>query len=303
MLKKSQLKNISLDINAIEKLLSNAERHGDYVALKQYQLKLERLKNTLIETESILPTQASVALYFDGEPVYGSRGISASFAGNSLDKFQELVNKVYTYNDNGRVASRGNSLNRKASNLMITGITKGSFGFVLNEISDQIELTETSLKLTVDEVLDLIEVASLNDEEHFSAAIEGIDHRVLKSLKAFFKILDQGKSCLRIVGEHSEYKLDSNSIQLARQRTETITIEEKEDTYDLTFRGMLPEGCRFEATDADGNLISGTIIKKAVEKMLSKRTNDIIRVKMEVKKVKPLNKPEKLLYRITQLCE
>ncbi|MDN3685565.1 hypothetical protein QW180_26405 [Vibrio sinaloensis] len=57
--------------------------------------KLEKLDTEISLLNNASETHASVALFFGGEPVLGSKGILASFAGNVLDNFQELINKAF----------------------------------------------------------------------------------------------------------------------------------------------------------------------------------------------------------------
>ncbi|MCD9554671.1 hypothetical protein GLP31_19585 [Photobacterium carnosum] len=290
--------SLKIDIASVQRLLADAERYGDFIAKKTYINKLNQLNNELQSLEQEYITNACVGLFFDGDAVVGSKGILASFAGHSLESFQELVNKVFAYNENGSLGARGIIANQTSSNLMITGVAKGSFGFILNELSDQMELTETSLKITVDSVIELINDSTLDDDSKFSLAIEKIDQRILQSLKNFFITLDKGNTTLRIVGDKKEYKLGHNAISLARKRTEATVINEEEKTKDLKLIGLLPESCRFEAID-DTDLISGTVSKEAVQALQGKKLNSQIKVKMITKVVKSISRQEKVVYRIS----
>ncbi|MGR5061987.1 hypothetical protein [Photobacterium sp. DNB22_13_2] len=302
MPRKLELDSLKVDITSVEKLLNDAVKYGDFVAKKLYLKKLEKLQQELTSLETQYVTNASVALFFDGEAVYGSKGILASFAGHSLDNFQELVNKVFAYRENGGLGTRGAIANKASSNLMITGVAKGSFGFILDELSEQLEMTETSLKVTLDEVIELILNTTLEDESIFASSVENIDQRILQSLKNFFITLDKGKSCLRVVGDKSEYRLDSKSISLARRRTEATSIDEEEETRDIVLIGQLPESCKFEALDG-GALISGTTSKAVAKRLQGKKWNSTVRVKMVIKTVSSVYRPDKTVYKITEVYD
>ncbi|WP_318451735.1 hypothetical protein [Photobacterium leiognathi] len=301
MPRKLRINDLNLDISSVKNLLESAEKYGDFLAKKQYLKKLDKLESQLELIKNEQPTNASVALFFDGEPVHGSKGILASFAGNSLDTFQELINKLFAARENGCLGARGAIAHKQNSSLMVTGVAKGSFGFILDEVSDQFEMTETSLKVTLDEVLELIEATTLTDEDAFSNAIESIDRRVLQSLKAFFTTLDKAKSTLRIVGDKHEYRLNSQSIRLARKRTEATSISENEKETEITILGFLPESCKFEALDKSHSLISGTILKQVAKQLPTGRKK--IRVKMLTKTIRPFRKPEKILYKIIEFLD
>ncbi|EHU4977832.1 TPA: hypothetical protein ACN311_002375 [Vibrio parahaemolyticus] len=302
MPRKLELNSLKVDIASVKSLLSEAERYGDFVAKKLYLSKLKRLNRELSLIEDRHITHASVGLFFDGESVFGSKGILASFAGHSLENFQELVNKVFAYNENGSLGARGAIANKSSSNLMITGVAKGSFGFILDELSDQMEITETSLKITLDNVIDLIYNTTLDDEKAYSSAIEDIDQRILQSLKEFFITLDKGKSCLRIVGDKQEYRLNSQSISLARKRTEATSIDENEETKNLTLIGFLPESCKFEAID-NGLLISGSMSKAVAQQLQRKELNTQVKVKMVTKTVSSIYRRDKTVFRITDIYD
>ncbi|MEC6900692.1 hypothetical protein [Photobacterium piscicola] len=302
MPRKLELDGLKLDITAVEKLINDALKYGDFVAEKLYLRKLEKLRKELINHDNEFVTNASVALFFDGDAVHGSKGILASFAGHSLDNFQELVNKVFAYKENGELGSRGTISNKASSNLMITGVAKGSFGFILDEVSDQIEITETSLKVALEEVIELISDTASADENIFVSSIENIDQRILQSLKNLFITLDKGKSCLRIVGDKKEYRLDSHSISLARRRTEATKIDENEEAKNIVLIGQLPESCKFEALD-NGVLISGVTSKAAAKRLQMKKMNSTIKVKMIIKTVSSIYRSDKTVYKITEVYD
>lgn len=303
MPRKLKLNSLTSDKHAVQQLISEAIEYGDIVGELQYREKLEKLDREISLLKNANETNASVALFFGGEPVLGSQGILASFAGNVLENFQELINKAFASKENGSLGERGKIPLKANSNLMVTQVAKGSFGFVLDEVSDQIEITETALKHTVDYVLELINASAQPDDETFEKLIESLDKRVLQSLKDFFITLDKAHSTMRLVGDEQEYSLDSNWIHRARQRTEATEIDEDEDLVDLKVLGLLPEHCKFEAVTREGNIIYGSTTRLAAEQFRSELIGKQVRVNLLTKSIKPLRRPERTVYKLLEFVD
>lgn len=303
MPRKLILNSLTSDRYAVEQLISEAIEYGDIVGELQYKEKLEKLDKEISILKNHHETHASVALFFGGAPVLGSQGILASFAGNVLENFQELINKAFASKENGRLGERGKIPLKANSNLMVTQVAKGSFGFVLDEVSDQVEITETALKHTVEDVLELIDASAQPNDEVFEKLIETLDKRVLQSLKDFFITLDKAHSTMRLVGDEQEYCLDSNLIHRARQRTEATEIDEDEELAELKVLGLLPEHCKFEARTSDGNIILGSTTRLASEQFRSELIGKQVRVNLLTKSIKPLHRPERVVYKLLEFLD
>ncbi|TVK90976.1 hypothetical protein AYJ01_20590 [Shewanella algae] len=303
MPRKLKLNSLTSDKYAVEQLLSEAIEYGDVVGELQYREKLEKLDSEILLLKNANETHASVALFFGGEPVLGSQGILASFAGNVLDNFQELINKAFASKENGSLGERGRIPLKANSNLMVTQVAKGSFGFILDEISDQLEITETALKHTVDEVLELIDASAQPNEEKFEKLIESLDKRVLQSLKDFFITLDKAHSTMRLVGDEQEYCFDSSLIHRARQRTEATEIDEDEELVELKVLGLLPEHCKFEASTSEGRIIYGSTTRLAAEQFSSDLIGKLVSVNLMTKSIKPLHRPERVVYKLLEFID
>ncbi|MGP8292523.1 hypothetical protein ACT3OH_19890 [Vreelandella zhanjiangensis] len=303
MPRKLKLNSLTSDKYAVQQLLKEAAEYGDIVGELQYKEKLEKLEEEISVIKGRNETNASVALFFGGEPVLGSQGILASFAGNVLENFQELINKVFASTELGSLGGRGKVPLKANSNLMVTQVAKGSFGFILDEVSDQIEITETALKHTVGEVLDLLDAAAQPNDDVFEKLVESLDKRAFQSLKDLFITLDKAHSTMRLVGDDKEYSFDYKLIHRARQRTEATEIDENEEIVKLKFLGLLPEHCKFEAITNDGKLIYGSTTKLAAEQFHSSLINKALRVKLLNKSIKPLQRPERVVYKLLEFVD
>jgi hypothetical protein len=309
MPRKLLLDSLRAELNSVSELLLQAKNADDPVGELQYSHRQEILKKEIEEIEKTVTTSASVALFFGGSPVYGSRGIAAEFAGGALEKFQDLVTRTFAKAELGPLGRRGPIPKKGNSQLMVTELARGSFGFVLDEMSDQSELQETALKLMVDEVARIVEDTGSPNEPDFEAILEYLEPRTLIALKDFFVILDEGDATIRIVDSERDFVLDKHAVHRGRLRTEATTIEEKESFASGQIMGFLPEHRKFELRSADGETIYGSVDMDAAEKYQEMVTSgiDVVgrhwQVKLTVRTVKPLNRPPREVYRLVEFMK
>lgn len=308
MINKLRLDSLTAELASLELLYSDAEKYSDPIGKIQLNHKIESIKKeiSLYETES---TKAGVALFFSGSPVLGSRGINTDFTGTILKDFQDIVAKINAKLTIGDIGSRGRVPNSNASNLMITNIAKGSFGFILEEISDQEEAVDTTLKNVMDLVINYITgIGSINEEE-YELILEKLDGRTLLSIKDFFITLDQNGALLRLVEGNNDYKLDEEYIHRARIRSESIEIKEDEQIHKGKIIGILPQHRKFEMILNGDITVYGSLENTALKQLSDFAENDervvneVWTVNMQVRVVKPLHHDERSFYTLKSFIE
>lgn len=306
MLRKLELQALEAELAAIKKLLAEAREVNDPVGSIQYEQRKQELEQDIIVLRDEEMHQASIALYFGGKPVFGSRGIAADFAGKALEQFQELVSKHFAKAELGALGERGKVPLKDITTLMVTGVTKGSFGFLLDELNDQMPMFDTALKEMVSEVMNIIESAGSVDELVFEEAAETLDPRTLMALRDFFVGLDSNAATVRIVNDVRDFSLDDAAIHRARVRTEATQIEEEDTEISGTLIGFLPEHRRFELQTPSGETIYGSTTKESTEQYsLTLQRGDpaigkICSAKVRERTVRPLNRPPRLVYRLLE---
>jgi len=309
MPRKLRLDGLRAELNSVQELLRQAHDAGDPVGELQYSHRQEILQKEIEEIEKTETTSASVALFFGGKPVLGSKGIAAEFAGSALEKFQDLVTRTFAKAELGPLGRRGPIPQKENTQLMVTELARGSFGFVLDEMSEQSELQETALKLMVDEVARIVEDTGSPNEPDFEAIVESLDPRTLIALKDFFVILDSSEATIRIVDDERDFLLDKYAVHRGRLRTEATSIEEKETFATGQILGFLPEHRKFELKPVDGEIIYGSVSKEAAEQYQAMVTSgtDVVgrhwQVKLTVRTVKPLNRPLREVYRLLEFMK
>lgn len=309
MSRKLKLEGLQADISAVDALLKQAIDVDDPVGEYQFSKRKKSLEVQITDLMDNPVKTASVALFFGGKPVYGSRGISAEFAGNALRQFQELISRAFAINELGRIGERGPVPLKQSTNLMVTEIAKGSFGFVLDELQDQIEMIDTGLKIIVKEVATLLERTASSNELGFEEAVETLDSRTLIALRDFFVTLDSNSATLRLVEDSFDFTLDMPSVHRARQRTEATSIDESEESLSGVLVGFLPDHRKFEVRLDDNIVIYGSVAKEAAEQYADFASSGEIaigcrcRFKIGRRIVKPLNRSPREVNRLLEFLE
>ena len=305
MPKKLARDGLNSEISTVKALLQSAIDYGDIVGELQLKHRINELESELkdLNKSSQIDNTASVALFFGGKPVLGSKGIAAEFAGVALEQFQNLISKAFATNEVKELGTRGKVPFKENSNLMVTGLARGSFGFVLDEMSNQTQLESSELVHIIDNVALLLRDTAAQDEAIFEALLDDLDPRMLLALKEFFANLDNSKATLRVVEKELDMTLDGAAIHRAKTRTEATSIEEKTNQIEGILIGFLPEHRKFELKDNTGNIIYGSASREAVEQFQKFEQNPLGRsclINASVKTVVPLNRSPKEVVRLVE---
>lgn len=305
MPKKLSIDSLSSEISTISELLESAKNSGDIVGELQLEHRLKKLNNKLssLKEYKLTDNNATVALFFGGKPVLGSKGIAAEFAGLALEQFQNLISKTFAISEVGELGERGVIPLKAHSELMVTGLARGSFGFVLDEMTDQTEHEASELTHIIDKATILLRDTSAQDDAIFENLVEDLDPRTLIAMKEFFANLDSNKATIRVVEKDLDILLDSYAIHRGKIRTEATSIEETTTEVEGTLVGFLPEHRKFEIRDTSGNLIYGSATKEAVDQF-EKASETVIGkqclANVTIKTVSPLNRPVREIVRLIE---
>src|SRR3546814_8823797 len=120
----------------------------------QFSRLLEDWNRLLREIEATPSTGAGVGCFFGGRPVVGSYGIQAEFGAKAVAEFQTLVSNTFAAAE-GTLGARGPVPQRDRTQLMLTDIARGSFGFILEQSEDP-ELVDSAMKEVLGRAVDLV---------------------------------------------------------------------------------------------------------------------------------------------------
>ena len=310
-MKRLDLESLSADRAAVKTMLA-ALSDKDPIGRLSFEGRLAVIDDEIRRIDSSHERTGSVALLFSGTPVFGSRSIDADFATTVVRSFQDLVAKRIAAEEFGRLGSRGRIPERTASALSIRELVRGSVGFILEENSQNGQITDTPIKKAIDEVTAVIEQASAENADAFASTVETLDARLLVSLREFFKTLDDGGASVRIVENDRDAKLDATAVKRARDRVETTEVEDMDDeivTGELL--GLLPDSRRFEMRlENTSELIKGTVAAGLAVRWLElielpdqKLVGRVWRTKMKIREIRERNRPKRRLYSLLGLLD
>jgi hypothetical protein len=247
-----------------QRLLESAGQHPLMsVALKERERELR-------EKIAALPLgnkEARTVLFFSGDPVQGSVGIDASFAGRVLEPFQSMVMADYADRWHGAVGSRGRRSGEANSRLILTALPRGSFGLELTradngEFFEEIE--ENQLADTLAHVTKLVESSARSDED-FAAELDRTAPRVIQNLREFLEVVAKGKAGLRL--ESGDFRCSINPVEAneAFDRVSGTITNDADVKIPGVFKGVLLESWKFDFVSDEGHQIGGRIDENLTE--------------------------------------
>lgn len=270
MLPQLERQFLQADLAQVQALLAQCSPEDDAIEHFQYAQRVQRLQADLATmADRIASAPAGAALFFGGRPVFGSQGIKATFSSQAIEQFQKIVSQRFAAHEQGVLASRGRVPFSGETQLLVTDVVRGSFGFVLQALaSDASADEETTLKAVVDEVAVTLSGMCSSDEAQFDRAAAGLDDRQIGTLQTFFKLLDSEGASLRLVEGEQDFELDRAAVSRARERVEGLTIVDDTRRINGQIVGWLGYSGQFELLPHDGSeVIRGTINRETLERV------------------------------------
>ena len=196
--------------------------------------------------------------------------MEAGFATNAVGSFQDLLSKISSTSEGGSLASAGPVPNSGSSQLHITQVLHGSFGFLLEEIDTSGgPLFETPLKKAADQATELIATFAGEDDRKFSEAVEELSPRVFLSLREFFRCVYRDGVTFRLVERDHDQGYSRDAIERAWRRAEESSVDQEQITADGVLLGVIPMRRRFEfQLDIDGKVIYGGVAEEFTQTYL-----------------------------------
>ncbi len=273
MLKKLEYDALAADLAAVEALLADCSLEEDPIGYRQFTYRQQALQTQLNSLQAQTENYASLGLFFGGEPVQGSRGIDADFAGSALHQLQKMISTRYTGLESGPLSQRGKLPQSTHTNMVLTQLVRGSIGFVLEEANDNTEILATPLKTVVDEVCRILIAAGAPDPSEFELASDLLEQRMLQPLREFFILLDRYHAQIRVVCGTQDAQLDQANIQLARERVQALKIHENVQTFSGTLY-YLPGKKTFELHTTGQGILDGKVLPEAAAQLAGQQTID-----------------------------
>lgn len=302
MLPQLERQFLQADLAQVQALLEQCSPDEDPIEHFQYAQRVQMLQGKLAEMPSlIVSAPAGAALFFGGRPVLGSQGIKASFSSQAIDQFQKIVSQRFAAHEQGPLASKGRVPLCGETQLLVTDVVRGSFGFVLQAPEAEASANgETTLKTVVDEVAVTLSRMSSSDEALFDQAAAELDDRQIGTLQAFFKLLDSEGASLRLVEGERDFELDRAAVSRARERVEGLVIADQSEEIEGQIIGWLDYSGQFELMPYEhGDVMRGTINRDVLERVEREGINPYkqhVKATLKVRRVTVRNRSPKLAY-------
>jgi len=282
-LRKLERDFVRADLAAVSSLLGQLTE-DDAMARFGLEARRDELQLAIAKLDEVAEEPvASAALFFGGRPVVGTRGIESEFAGTAVSKFQDIVSKVMAH-EAGTLGQRGVVPNKSASKLHITNIVRGSFGFLLEEVSLQRPASGTALKAAVDETTRLLDSFGKEDEEAFRTTVEAIDERVLTTAREFFDLMRDQGATLRLVSGDTDRSFGTDAVARAAERATSTIVEDSEETIRGQLAAFLPAAHEFEfKAVGERGTINGKVNRVLTTEQLEQFNRNLIGVGSEAR--------------------
>jgi hypothetical protein len=250
-----KIQNLRAQIIETEKMLSLVENHP--IMSFSLQEKINYLKKQLSELPIDI-LESKIRLLFSGNAVKGSLGIKSSFVGKTIAPIQELIKTQAAIVRFGNVSKRGQVKRSISTDLYLTSLPIGSFGFELSQLEIKDLFDESEIAKSIKQVISLIESTAKSDEA-FEKIIEDTPKRSLNNLHKFFKEASDENSIVKLESGDLFVEISEQKVHEGYDRVSSTLNDEGEIFVNATLRGFLLDSSRFEIIDEKGKGITGLI--------------------------------------------
>lgn len=284
---------------------------NDHLGRIGFEARRDELLQQIQALGEVDERRAKVALFFGGNPVVGSVGIETTFGTSVMWSFQDMMTKVWSSFDEAQpLMQMGPIRDKQASQLHITSVVHGSFGFLLEELDDQSEpLFRTPLSEAADRVTNYIISFADDNENAFTETVEALNPRVFNSIREFFGHMHGGNATFRIVEGEVDKQFDHHAIEIAWKRAEGMKVDEQQVRIEGQLLGVIPVGRRFELQPAGGGpVVRGKISESFGETYVQNMSNQqfagrLWRALLLKKTIEKIGRPPVENYTLLQLDE
>ena len=227
-----------------------------------FENRLRQVEEQLESYEGYSPHVVNARLTFRGRPVMGSRAVDAGFGLDAAKAFVEAVANV------GR-AWGGNDSDY---NLLITGTTRGSFGFEVEDAAQMpaLEGESTLVERALEHIKDILKATTGTDDQLVDA-IEDADDSALSAIHLFLKTVADGDAMCALELQADRFSFQSaDQVERSAGRLDqrNISIENVELSGHL--QGIMPKGRRAEfVVEETGDVITARVQAPVAESVLT----------------------------------
>lgn len=244
------------EITQLEYILSimPEDREVERIGLEH---RLEKAKLRL-EGVPVPKPPRPIRLSFGGQPVIDGLGIDTNFGGKAATIFADLL-ALTVAGSTGQLEDTGAIPRRELSHQLISGVTRGSFGFEIELPTSTVAEDPSGEPSNVAEeavemIQNLLTVALLGEDEDLAELTGEMHPRSVRKVAEFIDLMRNNGAGVEIGFQGKEVALrNSAEVEKAGRRLAERNIQEKTDTVIGTLIGTVPTRRFFEfrAWDSD----------------------------------------------------
>jgi len=178
--------------------------------------------------------------------------------------------------DGAELQAMGPIRDKDSSQLHITNVVHGSFGFVLEELDNQTEpMFHTPLSQAADQVAQYISTFAGENDATFAQMIDRLNPRVFHTIRQFFETLHKDKATFRLVEGERDERFDRVAVERAWNRAEASNVVEERVPMIGRLLGIIPIKRRFELESSEtGAVIEGKVDERFGRTYLERINNE-----------------------------
>lgn len=264
MTRTSQLEFVKAELAEIQHMEAAGGVAAIGMATRRAELEAEKQN-----LEASIVRLAATELTFAGDPVVGSRAIRADFAAPALQSFEKAVIALAAAKERP-LSARARLPGRAQNKLFVTSIAHGSFGFVLEELDEEVAQQGTldfytngqsPLASAMHDVQANLESSRAADDDLAESLLD-VDPRAITLLRGFTETLMRHRAlCSVLVGQRRFKFTSHDEVARAYERLSDENIQQEQQvTVSGRLLGFLPESRMFEIRLAeDGKILRGKV--------------------------------------------
>ena len=228
---------------------------------------------------------ASANLTFNGKPVVNREGIEAGFASKAMNAFTKAVTSLAA-SQLGPLGERGVIPNQENYRLLVTGTSRGSFGFEIEEAQAQQTsylADESPVEFAIGQAKGILESLA-GGEEAIAEAIADTEARALDDLRDFLKVMADDEAICTLSFKNAVFRFrDVGQVRSGIASLGTDNLHEGVEEMAGHFQGFLPHSRRAEFVESQtGEVLSCRIDREmgsaeGINKILDQSVNVKVR--------------------------
>jgi hypothetical protein len=246
------------EIYTLERLLSRLAE--DRVVLRiGYEERLQRARQKL---EGVVPPPRpkKMEVSFTGKPVQSYYGIDANFAAESIGITSDAV-RLATAGATGELKPTGDIPRKTLGQLIITGVTLGSFGFKMELPFPEGDPHGFSYpEQAVQRIQTLLSSADEASDDQLSSAAMAIHPRAVNKTADLLDLMRKRDAQLAMEYQSNKVALaSSEDIERVAKRLNPANVEDQTTQVTGTMIGVIPATRQFELGPLNGPSIQGRV--------------------------------------------